>query len=71
MFKFDFDIDEADDLDGFLDLEIPQLQPLPLDKSSLELEPSTEILIDHLVRANQLLHSNHPTPTDWHNWLLQ
>lgn len=58
MFKFDFNIDEADDLDGALDLGISstsRIQPLPVDKPKLE--PFAEILIDHLVRATDLFKS--------------
>ena len=50
MFKFDFNVDDADDT-----LEISstsEIQPLPLDGPSPELEPFAEIHIDQLVRAN-------------------
>jgi len=53
MFKFDFNIDDTDDLDGSLGISsMSKRQPLPSDEPSPELEPFTEILIDHLVRAN-------------------
>jgi hypothetical protein len=45
MFKFDFDIDGAHDLEE----TSPKIQSLP---DKLELEPFAEILIGHLVRVN-------------------
>jgi hypothetical protein len=62
MFKFDFDIDDLDDLEETLPSS--KIQPLPSDKPQLKLEPFAEILIDHLVRG-QLL-SNLPPTTKWH-----
>ena len=50
MFKFDFDIDGAHDLEEIFPTS--KLQPLPSDKPSLELEPFAEIHIDHLVCVN-------------------
>jgi hypothetical protein len=50
MFKFDFDIDGASDLEEIS--PTPKIQPVPSDKPSLQLEPFAEILIDHLVRVN-------------------
>lgn len=50
MFKFDFDIDGAHDLEEISPTS--GIQPLHSDKPSLELEPFAEILIDHLVRVN-------------------
>jgi hypothetical protein len=66
MFKFDFHIDDADDLeDIFL---ASKINSLPSDKPSPDLEPFTEILIDHLVRVNFI--QNHPPGTDWHSKFL-
>ena len=50
MFKFDFDIDDAHDLEEISPTS--NIQPLPSDKPSLQLEPFAEIPIDHLVRVN-------------------
>ena len=50
MFKFDFDIDDAHDLEEISPTS--KIQPLPSDKPSLELEPFAEILFDQLVRVN-------------------
>ena len=63
MFKFDFDIDDADDLEHISPTS--KVQPLPSDNPSLDLEPFTEILIDHLVRLNL------PSVTDCHDLTLQ
>lgn len=52
MFKFDFDIDGVNDLEEIF--STPKIQPVPSDKPSLELEPFSEILINHLVRVNLL-----------------
>lgn len=52
MFKFDFDIDGANDLEEIS--PTPKIQLVPSDKPSFELEPFAEILIDHLVRVNLL-----------------
>ena len=49
MFKFNFDIDGAHDLEG--QSPTSNIQPLPSDNPSSELEPFAEILIDHLVRV--------------------
>lgn len=50
MFKFDFDIDDAHNLEDISPTS--KIQPSPSDKPELELEPFAEILIDHLVRVN-------------------
>lgn len=59
MFKFDFDIDDADDADEFLPLGIEhndaQIQPKMV--SSTKLEPFSEVSLSQLVR-----HKLSPTP---------
>ena len=45
-----------------------KIHSLPSDKPSPDLEPFTEILIDHLVRVNFI--QNHPPGTDWHGKCL-
>jgi hypothetical protein len=57
MFKFDFHIDDAaDDLEDIFSAS--KIHSLASDKPSPDLEPFTEILIDHLVRVNfiQIIH---------------
>ena len=50
MFKFDFDIDGAHDLEEEIS-PTSKIQPSLSGKPPLELEPFSEILIDHLVRV--------------------
>lgn len=61
MFKFDFDIDAAEDLTDLGDLGIGEQpkEPTP-DASKPVLEPFSELSIQHLVR--RLFH-HHPHPT--------
>jgi len=60
MFKFDFDIDDAEDIDGleYLGITLPNskntMQPR-LDSSPEVLEPFSEISLTQLVRAQQSL----------------
>lgn len=61
MFKFDFDVDGAHDLEEISPTS--KIQPLPSDNPSLELEPFAEILIDHLVRVSTS--SNLPRANDY------
>lgn len=50
MFKFDFNIDGAEDLEEIS--STAKIHSLPSEKPLLRLEPFTEILIGHLVRVN-------------------
>ena len=57
MFKFDFDIDDAEDMDGFEHLGItsPNSKNTMSDLSPEVLEPFSEISLTQLVRAQQSL----------------
>ena len=50
MFKFEFNIDDADDLEEISSTS--KIRSLPSDKPSPNFEPFAEVLIDHLVRVN-------------------
>lgn len=58
MFKFNFDIDDTDDLQAG-SLEISSNSKIQSPQPSPGLEPFTETLIDHLVRFKNYLPTDH------------